>query len=126
LLIAAVLGRDQLQEFDGLAHDLGLDVLVEVHDEDELENALSTQATLVGVNNRDLHTFTTDLSTSERLRPIIPEQRIMVTESGIHTPDDVSRMKRAKINAFLVGEAFMRAADPGAALNTLFGTEVQE
>jgi indole-3-glycerol phosphate synthase len=126
LLIAAVLGRDQLQEFDGLARDLGLDVLVEVHDEAELENALSTQATLVGVNNRDLHTFTTDLSTSERLRPIIPEQRVMVTESGIHTPDDVNRMKQAKISAFLVGEAFMRAADPGAALNELFGTGAQE
>jgi indole-3-glycerol phosphate synthase len=126
LLIAAVLERDQLQEFDGLANDLGLDVLVEVHDEAELENALSTQASLVGVNNRDLHTFTTDLSTSERLRPIIPEQRIMVTESGIHTLDDVSRMKRAEINAFLVGEAFMRADDPGAALKELFDTEVQE
>ena len=126
LLIAAVLGRDQLQEFDGLANDLGLDVLVEVHDEAELENALSTQATLVGVNNRDLHTFTTDLSTSERLRPIIPEQRTMVTESGIHTLDDVSRMKKAGINAFLVGEAFMRATDPGAALKKLFVTEVQQ
>ena len=126
LLIAAALGRDQLQEFDGLANDLGLDVLVEVHDEAELENALSTRATLVGVNNRDLHTFTTDLSTSERLRPIIPEQRTMVTESGIHTSDDVSRMKRAGINAFLVGEAFMRAADPGAALKKLFVTEVQQ
>jgi len=126
LLIAAALGRDQLQEFDGLANDLGLDVLVEVHDEAELEKALSTQATLVGVNNRDLHTFTTDLSTSERLRPLIPEQRTLVTESGIHTLDDVSRMTRAGIRAFLVGEAFMRADDPGAALRKLFVEEVQE
>jgi indole-3-glycerol phosphate synthase len=123
LLIAAVLQRDQLQEFDGLATDLGLDVLVEVHDERELENALATQATLVGVNNRDLHTFTTDLSTSERLRPLIPEQRTMVTESGIHTLQDVGRMKRSGINAFLVGEAFMRSEDPGAALKALFFTE---
>ena len=120
LLIAAVLQPDQLQEFDGLATDLGLDVLVEVHDERELENALATQATLVGVNNRDLHTFTTDLTTSERLRPLVPEQRTMVTESGIHTVQDVSRMKRSGINAFLVGEAFMRSQDPGAALKALF------
>ncbi len=120
LLIAAVLQPDQLQEFDGLAMDLGLDVLVEVHDERELENALATQATLVGVNNRDLHTFTTDLTTSERLRPLVPEQRTMVTESGIHTVQDVSRMKRSGINAFLVGEAFMRSQDPGAALKALF------
>jgi len=124
LLIAAALGRDQLQEFDGLARNLGLDVLVEVHDESELEDALSTQATLVGVNNRDLHTFTTDLSTSERLRPMIPAERTMVTESGIHTSEDVSRMKRSEISAFLVGEAFMRSEDPGSALKELFFTEV--
>jgi indole-3-glycerol phosphate synthase len=115
-----VLQPDQLQEFDGLATDLGLDVLVEVHDERELESALATQATLMGVNNRDLHTFTTDLSTSERLRPLVPEQRTMVTESGIHTVQDVSRMKQSGINAFLVGEAFMRSQDPGTALKALF------
>jgi indole-3-glycerol phosphate synthase len=126
LLIAAVLQRDQLQDFHGLAMDLGLDVLVEVHDEQELENALTTQATLVGVNNRDLHTFTTDLSTSERLRPMIPEQRMMVTESGIHTREDVDRMNRSNINAFLVGEAFMRSEDPGQALRELFFTEVTQ
>jgi indole-3-glycerol phosphate synthase len=126
LLIAAVLQRDQLQEFDGLAMDLGLDVLVEVHDERELEDALATQATLVGVNNRDLHTFTTDLSTSERLQPMIPEQRTMVTESGIHTLEDVGRMKRSNINAFLVGEAFMRSEDPGQALRELFFAEVPQ
>jgi len=124
LLIAAALERDQLQEFDGLATDIGLDVLVEVHDEAELENALSTQASLVGVNNRDLHSFTTDLSTSERLRPMIPEARTMVTESGIHTSSDVHRMKQSEIGAFLVGEAFMRAEDPGSALKDLFFTGV--
>jgi indole-3-glycerol phosphate synthase len=120
LLIVAALQRDQLQELDGLAGETGLDVLVEVHDETELEDALSTQARLVGVNNRDLHTFTTDLGTSERLRPMIPADRTMVTESGIHTVQDVRRMQLAKINAFLVGEAFMRSEDPGGALQKLF------
>ncbi|MBT8048077.1 MAG: indole-3-glycerol phosphate synthase TrpC [Xanthomonadales bacterium] len=120
LLIVAALQRDQLQHLDGLARELGLDVLVEVHDEDELEAALDTGASLVGVNNRDLHTFTTDLGTSERLRPLVPEQRTMITESGIHSSADVQRMRRSDINAFLVGEAFMRAADPGAALRELF------
>jgi indole-3-glycerol phosphate synthase len=120
LLIVAALQRDQLQELDGLARETGLDVLVEVHDETELEDALSTQARLVGVNNRDLHTFTTDLAASERLRPMIPEDRTMVTESGIHTVQDVRRMQESEINAFLVGEAFMRSADPGVALQKLF------
>jgi len=119
-LITAALQRDRLQELDGLARELGLDVLVEVHDEKELEVALTTQATLIGVNNRDLHTFTTDLAVSERLRPLIPKQRTMVTESGIHTMEDVQRMQSAKINAFLVGEAFMRCDDPGAGLQKLF------
>ena len=120
LLIVAALQRDQLQELDGLAGEMGLDVLVEVHDERELEDALSTGARLVGVNNRDLHTFTTDLGTSERLRPMLPPDLTMVTESGIHTLEDVRRMQAAQINAFLVGEAFMRSADPGEALQKLF------
>ena len=120
LLIVAALHRDQLQELDGLAGEVGLDVLVEVHDERELEDALSTQARLIGVNNRDLHTFTTDLVTSERLRPMIPGDRTMVTESGIHTLEDVRQLQSSKINAFLVGEAFMRSRDPGVALQKLF------
>jgi indole-3-glycerol phosphate synthase len=120
LLIVAALHRDQLQQLDGLAREIGLDVLVEVHDERELEDALTTRAGLVGVNNRDLHTFTTDLGTSERLRPLVPEQRILVTESGIHTRADVQRMRSSEINAFLVGEAFMRSNDPGTALRELF------
>lgn len=123
LLIAAALEREQMQALDGLARDIGLDVLVEVHDESELENALSLHAPLVGVNNRDLHTFTTDLATSERLKPMVPGDRTMVTESGIHSSGDVMRMKRAGINAFLVGEAFMRAENPGEALNKLFFEE---
>lgn len=120
LLIVAALARAQLQELDGLAHEIGLDVLVEVHDERELEDALTTRARLIGVNNRDLHTFTTDLGTSVRLRPLVPPDRTMVTESGIHTRQDVQRMQGAGINAFLVGEAFMRAGDPGVALKSLF------
>ena len=120
LLIVAALQRDQLQELDGLAGEMGLDVLVEVHDERELEDALSTGTRLVGVNNRDLHTFTTDLATSERLRPMLPPDLTMVTESGIHSLEDVRRMQAAQINAFLVGEAFMRSADPGEALQKLF------
>ncbi len=120
LLIVAALHRDQLQQLDGLAREIGLDVLVEVNAEQELEDALSTGAELVGVNNRDLHTFTTDLGTSERLRPLVPDQRTLVTESGIHTREDVQRMRSSDINAFLVGEAFMRSSDPGTALRKLF------
>ena len=120
LLIVAALGRGQLQDLDGLARESGLDVLVEVHDETELASALTTGASLVGVNNRDLHTFTTDLGTSERLRPMVPGDRTFVTESGIHTPADVARMRGAGIDAFLVGEAFMRQDDPGAGLRSLF------
>jgi len=123
LLIVAALDRNLLLELDLLAAELGLDVLVEVHDESELETALATTATLIGVNNRDLHTFTTDLATSERLRPMIPADRLMVTESGIHTNRDVSRMQAAGIHSFLVGEAFMRQPDPGQALHALFFEE---
>ena len=120
LLIVAALERARLQELDGVARELGLDVLVEVHNEVELEDALTTEALLLGVNNRDLHTFTTDLATSERLRTMIPGDRVMVTESGIHTRDDVARLRRSDIHSFLVGEAFMRQPEPGNALHSLF------
>ena len=120
LLIVAALSRGQLQDLEGLAREAGLDVLVEIHDEQELADALATGAQLVGVNNRDLHTFTTDLGASERLRPLVPADRTMVTESGIHTVEDVARMRACDINAFLVGEAFMRVEDPGAGLRSLF------
>jgi indole-3-glycerol phosphate synthase len=120
LLIVAALEPEPLQELHALACDIGLDVLVEVHDENELEQALACDADLIGVNNRDLHRFTTDLGTSERLRPLIPKEKIMVTESGIRSPADVERLRQAGIDAFLVGEAFMRADDPGAALRELF------
>jgi indole-3-glycerol phosphate synthase len=119
-LIVAALERAQLLDLDGLAREIGLDVLVEVHNEDELDDALATGASLIGVNNRDLHTFTTNLAVSERLRPLIPEDRTMVTESGIHSQEDVARMGRCGIHAYLVGEAFMRREDPGGALRSLF------
>ena len=126
LLVVAALPRDALQQLAGLAGEAGLDVLVEVHDEAELEQALATPAALIGVNNRDLRSFTTDLAVSERLRPLVPAPRIMVAESGIHTRADVARLRRSAIGAFLVGEAFMRAADPGTALRELFAPEGTE
>ena len=120
LLIVAALGFAQLLELDGLAREIGLDVLVEVHDEQELESALATGAALVGVNNRNLRTFSTDLETSRRLRGSIPDSRIMVTESGINRREDVQSMLAANVRAFLVGEACMRAEHPGKALEDLF------
>jgi indole-3-glycerol phosphate synthase len=122
LLIVAALQPDQLTELNGLARLLGLDVLVEVHDEVEMEQALASGARLIGVNNRNLRTFETDLAVSERLRTAVKPPRIMVTESGIRTREDVKRMVRSDIRTFLVGEAFMRASDPGAALRELFPT----
>lgn len=120
LLIVAALARSQLGDLHALGCELGMDVLVEVHDEGELESALACDAELIGVNNRNLHRFTTELATSERLRPLIPKEKIMVTESGIRCPADVERLQNAGVDAFLVGEAFMRAEDPGAALRDLF------
>ena len=120
LLIVAALSEHQLLELSDSAQEAGLDVLVEVHDESELEIALRSEAGLVGVNNRDLHQFITDLGVSERLRSMIPADRCMITESGIHTREDVQRMLDHGIHAFLVGEAFMRADDPGSALRELF------
>ena len=98
----------------------GMDVLVEVHDGGELETALELSTPLVGVNNRDLHTFTTSLETTYSLVPKIPEGRILITESGIHTREDVEAMAERSVAGFLVGEAFMRADDPGAQLQALF------
>lgn len=121
LLIVAALDPLQLQHLDGVAGELGLDVLVEVHDEREMELALATTASLIGVNNRDLRTFETDLSVSERLRPLVPASRIMVTESGVHRREQVRQLQAHDIRAFLVGEAFMREDEPGAALGQLFG-----
>jgi indole-3-glycerol phosphate synthase len=123
LLIVAALGDASLVELALLAAELDLDVLVEVHDEEELERALAIPAPLIGVNNRDLRTFETTIETTLRLAPHIPYDRLLVTESGIRTPDDVARLRAEGIEAFLVGEAFMRAADPGAALAKLFAED---
>ncbi len=122
LLIAAALDDAGLGELHALARTLGMDVLVEVHDRAELDRALALKADLIGINNRDLRSFETRLETSLALYPAVPEGVLLVTESGIHTADDVARMRAAGIQAFLVGEAFMRAEDPGTALQTLFGS----
>jgi len=122
LLIAAVLSDGQLADFAALAADIGLDVLVEVHDGDELERALRVPAPLLGINNRDLRTFTVSLDTTLALRDQVPAGRRLVTESGIHTADDVARLRAAGIDAFLVGEGFLRDPDPGAALRRVFST----
>jgi indole-3-glycerol phosphate synthase len=120
LLIVAALDDARLAALEACAIDFGLAVLVEVHDAAELDRALALATPLVGINNRNLRTFDVSLATTLDLLPRIPPDRIVVTESGIVAPADVARMRGAGVNAFLVGEAFMRAADPGAALATLF------
>ncbi|MBW8808156.1 MAG: indole-3-glycerol phosphate synthase TrpC [Lysobacter sp.] len=120
LLIVAALEDGAMIEMAGLAMELGMDVLVEVHDIDELERALQTDCELIGVNNRNLRTFEVSLDTSIALREAVPRDRTLVTESGIATAGDVARMRGAGIETFLVGESFMRERDPGAALQRLF------
>jgi len=120
LLIAACLSRVEMRELEGLAHSLGMAVLVEVHDAEELEKAAALETPLLGINNRNLKTFETKLETTIDLLPRIPKGKIVVTESGILAPSDVARMRRHGVETFLVGEAFMRSADPGAALEALF------
>jgi len=120
LLIVAALQPAELLSFEGIARSLGMSVLVEVHDEKELDIALKLSTPLIGINNRDLRTFETTLKTTLRLQKLVPADRMVVTESGIRTVDDVTMMRRCGINAFLVGEAFMRAAEPGKALEELF------
>jgi len=120
LLIAAALDDAQLSEYAYLAAELGMDVLVEVHDMDELERALPVPARLLGINNRDLRSFEVALRTTLDLRHAVPADRVLVTESGILTASDVALMRDGGVHAFLVGEAFMRQPDPGAALRRLF------
>lgn len=121
LLIVAALEDARLAELLGLAHELGMDVLVEVHDGEELDRALRLPAPLIGINNRNLRTFEMHLETTLDLLARIPADRLVVTESGIHTPEDVALMRRHQVHAFLVGESFMRADDPGERLAELFG-----
>lgn len=126
LLIVAALEDAQLVALSELALRLDMDVLVEAHDAPEVERALRLRTPLIGINNRDLRTFETSLDVTIALLPLVPQDRIVVTESGIHTPADVARMRREGVNTFLVGEAFMRASDPGGKLAELFGTETEE
>lgn len=120
LIVAAFEDTGHLLALSELAREAGLDVLVEVHDGRELEVALRSEQPLVGINNRDLHSFKTTLNTTFDLLPHIPADRTVVTESGIHGRADVAAMRERAVHAFLVGEAFMRAADPGAKLRELF------
>jgi indole-3-glycerol phosphate synthase len=120
LLIASSLSDMQLQDFSGIATELGMDVLVEVHNDEELTSALKLDTPLVGINNRDLNTFEVSLENTYNLLERIPADRMVVTESGILSRDDVAAMRAKQVNAFLVGEAFMRAEYPGDKLAELF------
>jgi len=119
LLIAAILDPALLAELLALARTLDMECLVEVHDEEELERALAADAQIIGINNRDLRTFEVDLAVSERLRPLIPRDRVVVAESGIHTRADVQRLRALGVNAVLIGEALVTADDPGAMIGEL-------
>ena len=120
LLIASALDDVQMQELHAQSLALGMDVLVEVHDAEELERAILLDANMIGVNNRNLRTFETSLQTTLDLLPQVPLGTLLVTESGIHLPEDVALMRENNVNAFLVGEAFMRADEPGEKLRELF------
>lgn len=121
LLIVAALDAGRMHELEATAHELGMSVLVEVHDAAELDAALKLKTPLIGVNNRNLRTFETTLETTLELLQNIPAERLVITESGILKPQDVEKMRSHAVHGFLVGEAFMRAADPGAELERLFG-----
>lgn len=121
LLIAAALAAGDMRGLERIAGELGMAALVEVHDAAELDAALTLATPLVGINNRDLRTFETRLETTLDLLPRVPADRLVITESGILTPADATRMRAAGVGAFLVGEAFMRAPEPGKALASLFG-----
>jgi indole-3-glycerol phosphate synthase len=120
LLIAACLDDAQMKDFEAIARSLDMAVLVEVHDDAELARALKLKTPLIGINNRNLHTFEVSLDTTLGMLKDVPPDRILVTESGISSAADVEKMREAQVHAFLVGEAFMRAADPGQALSDLF------
>ncbi len=108
LLIATILNKEKIQEFFTLARKLGLDAIVEVHNDDELTKALATDADMIGINNRDLVSFVTDLSTTEKLAKRIPDHILVISESGIKTKEDIKKIKNSKVNAVLIGESFMR------------------
>ena len=111
LLIAAILSRPQLEELLSLSHSLGLRCLVEVHKENEVERALRSKARIIGINNRDLDTFNVDINTTRRLRPLIPKEKIVVSESGVKSRKDIEKLRKWGVNAILVGEALVTAGD---------------
>jgi indole-3-glycerol phosphate synthase len=119
LLIMAMIDDGLARELENTAHDWGMDVLAEVHDEAELDRALRLSTRLIGINNRDLHTFSTSLETTERLAPRIPSDRLIVSESGLFTPGDLERLGKVGVNAFLIGESLMRQADVAAATRAI-------
>lgn len=121
LLIAEILERDELVDLFGLAQSLGMDVLVEVHDPASIAKAIAMNAPMIGVNNRDLRTFTTCLDHSLNIKPSLPKETLVVSESGIKQPSDIAKLEAGGIKAVLVGETFMRAEDPGAKLSWLMG-----
>ena len=121
LLICSILSKEQLSEYLGIAHSLGLSALVEAHDEDEVRTALSVGAGIIGVNNRDLRTFTVDINNSARLRKLVPPEILFVSESGIKTAADVEALRSNGTNAVLIGETLMRSPDKKAALDELRG-----
>ena len=122
LVIMRALGDEKAAELTACAATLGMDVLVETHDEEEIERALKLPGTpMIGINNRNLRTFETSIEQTLKLKRLIPQDRLFVTESGIRTQEDVQRLRHAGVGAFLVGEAFMREISPGAALQELFG-----
>ena len=120
LIIVSALSDMQMQELVGTAQEIGLDILVEVHDREELERGLMLRTPLIGINNRNLHTFETDIETTIGLLPDVFHDRIVITESGIHTIEDIKTMRKHGVDGFLVGEAFMSAEDPGEKLRELF------
>ncbi len=120
LIIVSALSDMQMQDLVGVANEIGLDILVEVHDREELSRGLMLRTPMIGINNRNLHTFETSLDTTIGLLADVFHDRIVITESGIHTQDDVQLMRKNNVNAFLVGEAFMKAEDPGKELKKLF------
>ena len=120
LLIVAALNDSQMQDLAQTTKDLGMDVLVEVHNKDELERALQLDTPLIGINNRNLKTFETSLQTTLDLKPSVPSDRLIITESGIQTPEDIQLMLDNDVYSFLVGEAFMRAPSPGTKMRALF------
>jgi len=121
LLICAMLDKSQIKDFLAVANEIGLAALVETHDENEIETALEAGAKIIGVNNRNLKTFETDISLTQRLRPLVPKDKIFVSESGIKTPNDIRILKEIGANAALIGETFMRSSDKISALKSLRG-----